>query len=66
MKKAKNVDDSIKKQFPSTKKAKNVDGSTKNKLPSTKKAKNVDDSMTDMPSDHKERTLEITSFLFPV
>lgn len=48
------------------KKAENVDGSTKNKLPSMKKAKNVDGSMTDMPPDQKERTLEITSFLFPV
>ena len=66
MKKAKNVDGSIKKQFPSMKKAKNVDDSIKNKLPSMKKPENVDDSMTDMPSDHKERTLEITSFLFPV
>ena len=48
------------------KKAENVDSSIKNQFPSTKKAKNVDESMTGMPPDHKERTLEITSFLFPV
>ncbi len=48
------------------KKAKNVDDSIKKQFPSMKKAENVDDSMTDMPPDHKERTLEITSFLFPI